>query len=107
VIPWLIEISCCRLFTPTICEMYSVGSVGCVGSWFFISATSNVRKSFAVIVVLPAAAAAALAAELLALPVLVAPLAAPVELAAAALGRASAPATLVAELAIWSELTTC
>jgi hypothetical protein len=30
--------------------MYWLGSVGCVGSWFFISATSRVRKSLAVMV---------------------------------------------------------
>jgi hypothetical protein len=30
--------------------MYWFGSVGCVGSWFFSSLTSNVRKSFDVIV---------------------------------------------------------
>jgi hypothetical protein len=28
--------------------MYALGSVSAVGSWFFISATSKVRKSFAV-----------------------------------------------------------
>ena len=32
--PWLIEISCCRLFTPTNWLIYAFGSVGCVGSWF-------------------------------------------------------------------------
>lgn len=30
--------------------MYAFGSVGCVGSWFFSSVTSNVKKSLAVIV---------------------------------------------------------
>ena len=30
--------------------MYWFGSVGCVGSWFFSSLTSSVRKSFDVIV---------------------------------------------------------
>jgi len=48
VMPWLIEMSCCKLFTPTSCVMYALGSVGCVGSWFFSSLTSNVRKSFEV-----------------------------------------------------------
>jgi hypothetical protein len=43
--PWLIEISCCRLFTPTNCVIYAFGSVGWVGSWFLSSLTSNVRKS--------------------------------------------------------------
>ena len=43
--PWLIEISCWRLFTCANCVMYSFGSVGCVGSWFCNSLTSNVRKS--------------------------------------------------------------
>jgi hypothetical protein len=37
--------------------MYWAGSVGVVGSWFFISATSSVRKSLAVIVDAPVAAA--------------------------------------------------
>jgi hypothetical protein len=47
--PLLMLTNCCRLFTSTICVMYAFGSVGCVGSWFFISATKSVRKSFAVI----------------------------------------------------------
>ncbi len=42
------EISCCKLFTPTIWVMYAFGSVGCVGSWFWSSLTSSVRKSLAV-----------------------------------------------------------
>lgn len=40
------EINCCRLFTFTNWLMYSFGSVDAVGSWFFISVTSSVRKSF-------------------------------------------------------------
>jgi hypothetical protein len=44
---WLIEINCSRLFTFTNWLMYSLGSVSAVGSWFFISVTSRVRKSFA------------------------------------------------------------
>jgi hypothetical protein len=91
VMPALIPISCCRLFTPTIWVMYALGSVGAVGSWFFISATSKVRKSLAVMVELLAAAAAAVAAaELDAAPV--------VGVVAAVLGRANSVATLVAEL---------
>jgi hypothetical protein len=43
----LIEISCSRLFTFTNWLMYSLGSVFAVGSWFFISVTSKVRKSLA------------------------------------------------------------
>jgi hypothetical protein len=43
----LIEISCSRLFTFTNWLMYSFGSVFAVGSWFFISVTSKVRKSLA------------------------------------------------------------
>src|SRR5690242_13226718 len=46
----LIEISCCRLLTPTSCWIYAFGSVGCVGSWFFSSVTNSTRKSLAVIV---------------------------------------------------------
>jgi hypothetical protein len=66
--------------------------VGWVGSWFFISATSKVRKSFAVMVELLADAAAALAAAAFAaVPV--------VGVVAAVLGRANAVATLAAELA--------
>jgi hypothetical protein len=49
-IPELILINCSRLFTPTSCVMYAFGSVGCVGSWFFNSLTSSVRKSLLVIV---------------------------------------------------------
>jgi hypothetical protein len=44
---WLIEMSCSRLFTFTNWLMYSLGSVFAVGSWFFISVTSKVRKSLA------------------------------------------------------------
>ena len=47
---WLIEINCSRLFTFTNWLMYSLGSVSAVGSWFFISVTSRVRKSLAEIV---------------------------------------------------------
>jgi hypothetical protein len=90
VIPWLIPINCCRLFTSTICEMYALGSVGCVGSWFFISATSRVRKSFAVIVELSVDAEDA--AVLLAVLLVDAPEAAVDDV----LGLASAPATLAA-----------
>jgi hypothetical protein len=32
VMPWSMEINCCRLFTPTSWLMYAFGSVGCVGS---------------------------------------------------------------------------
>jgi hypothetical protein len=71
--------------------MYALGSVGWVGSWFFISATSNVRKSFAVIVEVLADAAAEAADVDGALPV--------DAVAADALGRASALATVVAEFA--------
>lgn len=46
-------INCSRLFTLTNWLMYSFGSVACVGSWFCISVTSNVRKSFADIVAVP------------------------------------------------------
>jgi hypothetical protein len=55
-IPLLIEINCSRLFTSVNCVMYSFGSVGCVGSWFCSSLTSNVRKSLLVIVAPPEAA---------------------------------------------------
>jgi hypothetical protein len=72
--------------------MYWLGSVGCVGSWFFISATNRVRKSFAVMVELLASAAAAVV-ELLLVPVVPAG-------DDDALGLANALATLVAELAI-------
>jgi hypothetical protein len=48
--PWLIEINCSRLFTWASWVMYWFGSVGCVGSWFCNSLTSNVRKSLDVIV---------------------------------------------------------
>ena len=41
------SISCSRLFTWTSWLMYSLGSVFAVGSWFCISVTSSVRKSFA------------------------------------------------------------
>src|ERR1039457_3424164 len=44
---WLMSISCSRLFTLTSWLMYSFGSVFEVGSWFFISVTSSVRKSLA------------------------------------------------------------
>jgi hypothetical protein len=47
---WLMSISCSRLFTCTSWLMYSLGSVFAVGSWFCISVTSKVRKSFAEIV---------------------------------------------------------
>ena len=47
---WLIWTSCSRLLTPTNCVMYCMGSVCVVGSWFWISVTSSVRKSLAVIV---------------------------------------------------------
>jgi hypothetical protein len=47
---WLMSISCSRLFTCTSWLMYSFGSVSAVGSWFCISVTSSVRKSFAEIV---------------------------------------------------------
>jgi hypothetical protein len=86
VMPLLIPINCCKLFTSTICVMYAFGSVGWVGSWFFISATSSVRKSFAVMVELSAAAVAVVVA------------AAPPPVVT--LGFASALATLVAELDI-------
>jgi hypothetical protein len=56
VIPVLIWINCSRLFTPTSCVMYAFGSVGWVGSWFFNSPTSKVRKSVLVIVEPEAAA---------------------------------------------------
>jgi hypothetical protein len=75
---WLIAINCCRLFTFTSWLMYSLGSVVAVGSWFFISVTNNVRKSFAEIV-------AELALELLV------PLLAPGVAAAAACGTAVVP----------------
>jgi hypothetical protein len=48
--PWSMEINCCKLFTPTIWLMYAFGSVGWVGSWFWSSLTSKVKKSLAVIV---------------------------------------------------------
>jgi hypothetical protein len=77
---WLIEISCSRLFTFTNWLMYSLGSVFAVGSWFFISVTSNVRKSLAETV----------ADELLVLPeLLVAFAVALVALAVAAMGFAA------------------
>ena len=41
------SINCSRLFTETSWLMYSLGSVSAVGSWFFISVTSRVRKSLA------------------------------------------------------------
>jgi len=44
---WLMSINCSRLFTETSWLMYSLGSTFAVGSWFFISVTSKVRKSFA------------------------------------------------------------
>jgi hypothetical protein len=44
---WLMSMSCSRLFTLTSWLMYSLGSVSEVGSWFCISVTSRVRKSFA------------------------------------------------------------
>jgi hypothetical protein len=44
---WLILINCSRLFTLINWLMYSLGSVVAVGSWFFISVTSKVRKSLA------------------------------------------------------------
>jgi hypothetical protein len=87
VMPLLIPINCCKLFTSTICVMYAFGSVGCVGSWFFISATSSVRKSFAVMVELSAVAVVVVGVVVFAV-------------ATAALGFASAFATLVAELDI-------
>jgi hypothetical protein len=96
VMPVSIPISCCRLFTPTIWVMYALGSVGAVGSWFFISATSRVRKSFAVMVEL-LAAAAAVAAVLAAVVVGV---------VVAVLGRANAVATLAAEFAGGSDPVT-
>jgi hypothetical protein len=68
VMPWLIEINCCRLFTPTIWVMYVLGSVGCVGSWFFNSLTSSVRKSLAVMVEVSLSAELLLAALLPLLP---------------------------------------
>jgi hypothetical protein len=74
--------------------MYSLGSVGSVGSWFFISATSSVRKSFAVMVALLSVAAEL---ELLVLLVL-----SPI----AALGFANALATLAAEFATCGPLVT-
>jgi len=89
VMPWLIPISCCRLLTSTICEIYALGSVGCVGSWFFISATSSVRKSLAVIVELLSAVDEL---ELVELPVDAVD-------AAVALGFANALATALAEFA--------
>src|ERR1700753_63979 len=45
--------SCCRLFTWTSWLMYWLGSLFAVGSWFFISATSNDRKSLAVMLAEP------------------------------------------------------
>jgi hypothetical protein len=87
VMPELIPISCCKLFTSTICVMYAFGSVGWVGSWFFISATSSVRKSFAVMVELSAAAVVAVVVAAAPLPVVT-------------FGFASALATLLAELDI-------
>jgi hypothetical protein len=86
--PELILTNCCRLFTSTICVMYVFGSVGCVGSWFFISATSSVKKSFAVIV----AAAADDVDE------------AVEDVGVVALGFDMALATFAAELDIWVEL---
>jgi hypothetical protein len=65
-----------------------------VGSWFCISATSKVRKSFAVIVELLADVEAAVLLVLL------------VELVDEVRGFASAPATLVAELASCGLLVT-
>jgi hypothetical protein len=91
VMPELMLTNCCRLFTSTICVMYSLGSVGCVGSWFFISATSSVRKSFAVIV---ASLEEDDVVDVAGVVVVV------------ALGFASAPATLFAELAICGKLVT-
>jgi hypothetical protein len=44
---WLMSINCSRLFTCTSWLMYSFGSVSAVGSWFCISVTNKVRKSFA------------------------------------------------------------
>ena len=44
---WLMPMSCSRLLTCTSWLMYSLGSVVAVGSWFCISVTSSVRKSFA------------------------------------------------------------
>jgi hypothetical protein len=44
---WLMSINCSRLFTCTNWLMYSLGSVCAVGSWFCISVTNKVRKSFA------------------------------------------------------------
>jgi hypothetical protein len=41
----LILMSCSRLFTATSWLTYSLGSVFAVGSWFFSSVTSKVRKS--------------------------------------------------------------
>jgi hypothetical protein len=66
------------------------GSVGWVGSWFFISATSRARKSFAVIV-------ASLADDAFAVLESV---------RAVALGFDMALATPDAELDIWFELVT-
>src|SRR5947209_4510970 len=42
---WLISMSCCKLFTWASWLTYALGSVCAVGSWFFISVTSRVRKS--------------------------------------------------------------
>jgi hypothetical protein len=71
-----------------------------VGSWFFISATSKVRKSFAVIVVLSADVEVEVEEA--------APLVLLVDPEDEVLGFASALATLVAELASCGLLvTTC
>jgi hypothetical protein len=80
-IPLLIWISCSRLFTCASWVMYSFGSVGCVGSWFFNSFTSSVRKSLLVmsevlaaavleLVLEPVPVAAAVAADFAVEPVL-------------------------------------
>jgi hypothetical protein len=74
--------------------MYAFGSVGCVGSWFFISATSRVRKSFADMVV--EAVEADDEVLLSEVPPVV----------AAALGLVNPLATLLAELAICGALVT-
>jgi hypothetical protein len=47
---WLIDTNCSRLLIAVSWFTYSFGSVCDVGSWFFISVTSSVRKSFELIV---------------------------------------------------------
>jgi hypothetical protein len=86
----LMLISCSRLFTDTSWLTYSLGSVLAVGSWFFSSVTSKVRKSRDEIV---AAELLVLLEPLAASVLVVLPVAAdPVEVAALLPARACAAA---------------